>query len=233
MWVVDEPKKLKKFVDALASITLEAKFFFDKEKLRVESLATSTFVAYWFDYALKGQTEQVLALNTEMLSKALGKHNADKVTLSIDDNKLCLESEHKGRTTKQEIPVLDDEYIKTPPREVLPGPARLSFDTKEFFADLDDTTAFSEVVRMSLENDSFELESYDDTQASKTRIKRTVEQKGDAKGSYDFSLFKEFQKLGKEYEQTSVAFGKDYPLKLVWEDDNTRACVVIAPRIDV
>ena len=233
-----DAKLLSKQIATITGLIAEANITATKDEISIVEMDPANVAMVIFrlhssaitEYDVTEETK--FAINLANL-KTIVKRAAedDFITLELEKNKLKVDL---GPSRHFTLPTIDLEE-KAPKIPELQFKAKVQMSTKMFEDAIADAAIVSESVRFTAENGILGLTAEGDLSNAQIdfkdneKVKITADEKVFAKYSIEY-----LQKMvsSKIADELVIHFGKDYPLKLVYVNDQFSMSFILAPRVD-
>lgn len=155
---LSNPIVLKTVINSLNEITSECGILFTNDELKINALSKdhTTFInidlkKYLFD-EYECSTDEVITVDVYQLNNIMKRcKNTDRITCNIDDNNFNLIF-HGDSTRAFTTRLIDNEY-ETPKPPIINYTYKVDLPTNVFQDSLNDLKIFSDVIRISMDND--------------------------------------------------------------------------------
>lgn len=179
--------------------------------------------------------EEEFCVNTNNLKQVLRRvKNSDVLSMETVKNKLTITINRGGNSKKFELPLIEvsDEHLKKPS---LTFKANMTTYSDVFKEAVEDVNLMGESVKFVYETGKLTISSGEQLSKAKVEIKNENEEEnneGIIVSRYSAEYLKNMVEGSKISDKVRLGFNKDYPLRLVYEDEGTRLSFVLAPRVE-
>lgn len=245
--VTKDAKLLRDGIDIISQLIDDGLFNFKKSGIELEA-ADRTMVSF-IDFKLKASSfesyecdkDTSVGINLLNLLTVLKRADLnDKLTISLNEKESALEVILEGNSVRKfSIPLLQISKSETPDIEQL---------LKKFTADaevssaileqgISDADIIADSVIIELSPDKLRMFAEGNSSKSELKIFKGTDTltKLDAKETvnarYSLDYLKKMIKGSKLSDKVKIMLGKDFPLRLVFENDNIFLGMVLAPRV--
>ncbi|MCB9370859.1 proliferating cell nuclear antigen (pcna) [Candidatus Woesearchaeota archaeon] len=241
--VLENPSLLKKSMEIISDIVLEATLVFKKDYMEMVALNSNNVVMVVFrllstnfdKYELT--EEKKISLSLEHLSNVLKRcDDKAKLTMEVKDNaKLRIVSEGKNKK-EFGISLIDfvDENIQKVPN--LDFPLKIVSSSSEFTNAINDLSFLEEGVSFKAEKGQFTIEGKTNSMSGKIDFKEDVDVRLQNENEkylcrYSIEYLKKFIKAEKIVGTVELSFKNDFPLKVEYKVvDRLLLGFILAPR---
>ena len=245
--VTKEPKLLKDSIDIISQLIDDGLFNFRKNGIEL-SAADRTMVSF-IDFKLKSSAFEKyvcdkdvnVGVNLLNFLTVLKRANIDdKLTLSLDEKENKLEILLEGNSVRRfALPLLQISKRETPDVDQLlkkfSADAEVSSSILEQGINDADIIADSVIIELSPDK----LRMYAEGNSSKSELKlfkgtdtlTKLNSKEIVSARYSLDYLKKMIKGSRISDKVKMMLGEDFPLRLVFENDNTFLGLILAPRV--
>ena len=242
-----DPKLLRDSIDIISQLIDDG--LFNLKSNGIELTAADRTMVSFVDFKLKASAfekyecdkESNIGVNLLNLLTILKRANPDdKLTLNLDDNENKLEVVLDGNSIRRfSIPLLQLSKSETPDIDQL---------IKKFTADaevsssileqgINDAEIIADSVIIELSPDK--LRMFAEGNSSKSELKlfkgtdtlTNLNAKDIVSARYSLDYLKKMIKGSRISDKVRMMLGKDFPLRLVFENDNAMLSMILAPRV--
>jgi proliferating cell nuclear antigen PCNA len=183
--------------------------------------------------------EQNIGLNISNLLSVLKRAGGgDKVTISLQDNKLevIIEGKSKRRFV---IPLLDIAPEEVPPVDQLEFTTHVRLRPDVLHSGIQDAEIVSDSVVFETSPNSFVMHAEGDISSAELELKSgdepllEIKASGSVKARYPLDYLKKMIKAAKLSDEVEIKYAQDYPMRLEFktEDKKVSLSFVLAPRV--
>ena len=245
--VIKDPKLLKDSIDILSQLIDDALFNFRRRG--IELIAADRTMVSFVDFKLKSSAfekyvcDKDINVGVNLLNflTVLKRANVDdKLTLSLDEKENKLEVLLEGNSVRRfALPLLQISKKEAPDIDQLlkkfTADAEVSSNILEQGINDADIIADSVIVELSPDK----LRMYAEGNSSKSELKlfkgtdilTDLNAKEIVSARYSLDYLKKMIKASRISDKVKMMLGKDFPLRLVFENDNTFLSMILAPRV--
>lgn len=240
--ILEQPQLLKKSMEIISDIVLEATIVFKPDYLELVALNSNNVVMVIFrllatnfqEYKIDKDCQ--ISLNLEHFSEVLKRcDEKSKLILNVDNNKNKLEITSFGKNTKNfELSLIDfaDENLQKIPD--LKFPSKVILNSSEFTNMINDLNFLENGVSFSLNPKTFTILGKTNLMSGKVELKQDIDiktQKEKSECKYSIEYLKKFIKADKIVGTVELSFDDDYPLKVEYKlIDKLLLGFILAPR---
>lgn len=241
--ITSEVSLLKDSIDTISELIGEGVFKLKKDGISL--LAADRAMVGVVNFELKKESfeeykcdeETSIGINIENLLQILKRAKSnDKVTLELEENKLKIKIE--GESTRRfSIPLLDISVGEIPEIEQLDFQAELKMKTSVMEEGIEDADIISDSMILQTKEGKFIMK----TEGNSSKVEIEVDKDGgikeisgdDVKSRYALDYLKKMMGGGKLSDIVSLKFGKDFPIKLIFQKpEKVSMSFVLAPRVE-
>lgn len=241
--ITSEVSLLKDSIDTISELIGEGVFKLKKDGISL--LAADRAMVGVVNFELKKESfekykcdkETSIGVNIENLLQILKRAKSnDKVTLELEENKLKIKIEGES-TRKFSIPLLDISVGEIPEVEQLDFQTEMKLKTSVLEEGIEDADIISDSMILETKGKKFIMK----TEGDSSKVEVEVDKKGgikeisgeDVKSRYALDYLKKMMGGGKLSDIVSLKFGKDFPIKLIFQKpDKVSMSFVLAPRVE-
>lgn len=240
--ILEQPQLLKKSMEIISDIVLEATIVFKPDYLELVALNSNNVVMVIFrllatnfqEYKIDKDCQ--ISLNLEHFSEVLKRcDEKSKLILNVDNNKNKLEITSFGKNTKNfELSLIDfaDENLQKIPD--LKFPSKVILNSSEFTNMINDLNFLENGVSFNLNPKTFTILGKTNLMSGKVELKQDIDiktQKEKSECKYSIEYLKKFIKADKIVGTVELSFDDDYPLKVEYKlIDKLLLGFILAPR---
>jgi len=185
------------------------------------------------------EKEQSIGVNISNLLSVLKRAGgSDKVTISLQDNKLevLIEGKSKRRFV---IPLLDIAPEEIPPVDQLEFTSHTSIKPDVLQSGIEDAEIVSDSVVFETSPNSFSMRAEGDISRTELELKSgdepllEIKTSGSVRARYPLDYLKKMMKAAKLSDTVGIKYGQDYPMKMEFKSSDKRVSLsfVLAPRV--
>ena len=245
--VTKDPKSLRDSVDIISQLIDDGLFNVKKSGIELEA-ADRTMVSF-VDFKLKSSAFEsyecdkdiTVGINLLNLLTVLKRANIDdKLTLSLDEKDNVLEVVLEGSSVRKfALPLLQISKVDTPDIEQLlkkfTADAEVSSDV--FEQGISDAEIVADSVIIELSPDKLRMFAEGNNSKSELKIFKGTDTltklntKDTVSARYSLDYLKKMIKGSRLSDKVNIMLGKDFPLRMVFQNDNTFLGLILAPRV--
>lgn len=240
-----DPAPLRDSMDTISQIIGEGLFKISKDGIALTAADRATIVVV--DFEMKSSCfeeylcdkDESIGLNIENFLQILRRADkGDKLTLSLEENKLFIKMEGNTRR-KFSMPLLEIAESEVPSLEQLNFPATLQIKTLVFEKGLDDAGIVADNVILEADENGFTIKTEEDANSMEMKLQKDseglidIDAKEPVRSRYSLEYLKKMMKAGKISDVLTLKMGKDYPIKMIFsQPDKVSMTFVLAPRVE-
>jgi proliferating cell nuclear antigen len=196
-------------------------------------ISSDAFESYELD------KEQNIGVNISNLLSVLKRAGSgDKVTILLQDNKLEVLIEGKGKR-KFVIPLLDIAPEEVPPVDQLEFTSQVTLKPEVLQSGVEDAEIVSDSVLIETSPNSFSMIAEGDISRTELELKSgdeslmEIKTSGSVKARYPLDYLKKMMKAAKFSDVVRIKYAQDYPMKMEFETNDKKVSLsfVLAPRV--
>lgn len=229
----------KKFIDSLASIGKmvdEVEIKFGKDGISIKAMDQANVAMVCFDCKSSVFTEYECPEESKygiQLSKFNSFLKRVEDTLDIEfADRITIKSTGK-RNKKFEVPVVEiDEEEKKVPNMDFKATAKVKVD--DLKSSIEDAELVGESIKILCKKGKFGILSESELETASVDMVPTEVVVADGEAIASSYSIEYLQKImnNKIAKETTLRFGKDYPIKIEFKDENLTLYYILAPRVD-
>jgi proliferating cell nuclear antigen len=245
--VTKDPKLLRDSIDIISQLIDDGLFNVKKTGIELEA-ADRTMVSF-VDFKLKSSAFEeyecdkdiTVGINLLNLLTVLKRANLDdKLTISLDEKGSILEVILEGSSVRKfALPLLQISKAETPDIEQLlkKFTADAEVDSSILEQGISDAEIVADSVIIELSPDKLRMFAEGNNSKSELKIFKGTDtltklnSKEIISARYSLDYLKKMIKGSRLSDKAKIMLGKDFPLRLVFENDNAFLGMVLAPRV--
>lgn len=182
--------------------------------------------------------DQAIGLNIINLLSVLKRAGTkDKITLNLQDAKLELIIENSSKR-KFVVPLLDISQEEIPPVDQLEFTTKSEVKSDVLQSGIEDAELVGDAILFETSPSKFVMKAEGDISRTELELEKgnealiNLQSEEEVKSRYPLAYLKKMIKTAKIADSVSIAFGKDYPMKLEFKaGDKVSLSFILAPRI--
>jgi len=241
--VLSDISVLRDSMDTISQIIGEGVFKIKKDGILL--LAADRAMVSVVDFELKKDAfekyefkeEEAIGINIENFLQILKRaKSGDKLSLEVEENKMKMKIEGDS-TRKFSIPLLDISVGEIPEVGQLEFQTEMKMKTSVLEEGVEDAGIISDSIVIETKGKKFIMK----TEGDSSSVEIEVDEKGglkeisgdDSRSRYALEYLKKMLGGGKISDIVSLKFGKDFPMKLIFQKpDKISMSFVLAPRVE-
>lgn len=241
--VLSETNLLKDSIDTISQLIGEGVFKIRKDEISLIAADRAMVAVVNFELKksafeeYKCDEETSIGINIENFLQILKRAKpSDKITLELGENKLKIKIE--GESTRRfSIPLLDISVGEIPEVDQLDFQTKMKIKTSVLEDGVADADIISDSIVFETKGKKFIMR----TEGDSSSVEIEVDEKGglkeisgeDSRSRYALEYLKKMLGAGKLSDIATLNFGKDFPMKLVFQKpDKVSMSFVLAPRVE-
>lgn len=245
--VTKDPKSLRDSIEIISQLIDDG--LFNVKKSGIELSASDRTMVSFVDFKLKASAfesyecdkDMSIGINLLNLLTVLKRANLDdKLTISMEEKESILEVVLEGNSVRKfSIPLLQISKAETPDIEQLlkKFTADAEVDSSVLEQGISDAEIVADSVIIELSPDKLRMFAEGNNSKSELKLFKGTDTltklntKDIVSARYSLDYLKKMIKGSKLSDKAKIMLGKDFPLRLVFENDNTFLGMILAPRV--
>lgn len=227
---IQSPKNFVSFCSALDNITKEVVFRVDGEGLSCLAMGTSNVNALIATFNVENSTKaKVFGVDTSLFVKCLKSMKGEFEIIFPNEDSVSV----IGGTKRHTFTMLSHTNIREAKQNFVPGAFTLQLTTERFKEILSDVMTFGETIKIRTNDDVVEFSGANDSYNCFTSVTEIGANKGQSVSKYNATLLKDIEPLFKDYPKVVLSWADNYPIHLLFENEQSKVEYILAQRSDI
>lgn len=233
---LDDAKILKEVINIICELVTEVRIKVNEEGLSIVAIdpANVALVSFKLPKKIFSQfeieEEEIIGISLDNFKAILRRYKGGSIILKTEENTLVIEIQEKIKRSFSLALINIEEEEKNVPK--LDFKIKIEMDSEDFNEAIEDCAVVSESCSFIAEKNRFVIEAKG-LHSSKAEFSSDfVKIDGEGKAKYSVEYLQKFIKACKLVDKIIINFSTDYPLQLIFSQENFELLFILAPRVD-